>query len=94
MKEKKKERESKTNACKKKGYGATRIAPGAAARREKKRKRKKKENRVKAREASEQEATEGAVARVERQQGAGKAVEADTADKRERNKDKDRVVVC
>ena len=35
---------------------------------------------------------EGGVARLERQQGARKAVEADTADKRQRNKD--RVVVC
>ena len=55
----------------------------------KKEKRERKKKRVKVREASNQEATEGGVAGLESQQGAGKAVEANTAGKRERNKDKD-----
>ena len=74
------------------------IVPGVTARtkkkkKKKKEKRKKKERIAKPREASKQEATEGCVARLERQEGAGKAVEASTASKRERNKDKDKVVV-
>ena len=65
-----------------------------AKKKKQKKKRKKKERRAKAREKSNQEATGGGVVRLERQQGAGKAVEANTAGKRRRNKDKDRVVVC
>ena len=58
-----------------------------------KKKRKKKKKRPKVREASEQEATVGGAARLERRE-AGKAVEANTSVKRESNKDKDQVVVC
>ena len=54
-------------------------------------KKKKKKKRVKAREVSNQEPTEGSVARLERQRGAGKAVEEDTAGKRHKET---KIVVC
>ena len=96
---KNKGKERKRSTCKKKGDGATPVAPGAAAPSKKKRKKKAKKQKKRAkareaREASEQKATVGGVARLERQEGAAKAVEANTAGKRERNKDKDKVVVC
>ena len=92
------ENKSKGNTTVVKGkVKATSIAAGVAARSEKKeaeKKRKKKKKKSKVREASDQEATEGGAAGLERQEGAEKAVEANTAGKRERNKDKDKVVVC
>ena len=52
----------------------------------------KKKKAAKAGQTSKQEATEGVIARLESQGGATKAVKADTKGKRERNKDKDKVV--
>ena len=60
----------KQNACKKKGFAATRIAPQPTARSEEKKRKKKtkkeqkRKEEQKAREASEQEATKGGVARL------------------------------
>ena len=84
--EKKKERKGKETLVKRK---VTVARAGGCSK-----KWKKKEKKVKVREASNQEATEGGVAGLGRQEDVEKAVEANTAGKRERNKDKDKVVVC
>ena len=60
-------------------------------------KKKKKEKKAtkkkkKAAKQDKQQATEDATARLESQGGATKAAKADTKGKRERNKDKDKVV--
>ena len=65
------------------------LQPEVKNRKRKKKKQKKK--RVKAREASNKEPTEGSVARLERQRGAAKAVEEDTAGKRYKET---KIVVC
>ena len=94
VKEKKKNKGKQKKRLSKEADGTTRKTPEEAKKKTKEKKRKTRKKRVTVREASEQEATEGGVARLERQEGAGKAVEASTAGKRKRNKDKDKVVLC